>query len=109
MSAINSFLVENGLRISSNPCVSPDFCLDWPALRTRLLAAPGEGPLVHPKSGFSTAAGAWSLVEDSKTGDCAWKLIATVAAGAGKALADGATSGDGAVYFPATWENLLRL
>ncbi|MEY4005577.1 MAG: hypothetical protein RLZZ221_1673, partial [Verrucomicrobiota bacterium] len=33
MSAINRFLLENNLRITTNPCVSPDFCLDWPALR----------------------------------------------------------------------------
>jgi hypothetical protein len=109
MSAINSFLVENGLRISSNPCVSPDFCLDWPTLRARLVAGEGGGILVHPKSGFSTAAGAWSLIEDIGTGDCAWRLVPTGLDDAAKALADGARSGDGAVHFPATWENLLRL
>jgi hypothetical protein len=108
MSAINSFLVDSGLRISSNPCVSPDFCLDWPSLRSRLLAA-GGGPVAHLKSGFSTAVGAWSLVEDAGTGDCAWKLVPAAGADAVKVLADGAKSGDRAVYFPATWENLLRI
>jgi hypothetical protein len=108
MTPINSFLVKNGLRIADNPCISPDFCLDWPGLRARLLAADGA-LLVHPKSGFSTAAGAWSLVEDTRGGDCAWKLLPAGAAGADRALSDGATSGDGAVYFPATWANLLKL
>ena len=36
MSPINAFLLENGLRIAANPCVSPDFCLDWAALSERL-------------------------------------------------------------------------
>jgi hypothetical protein len=38
MRPINRFLLDNGLRIATNPCVSPDFCLDWPALAARLAA-----------------------------------------------------------------------
>ena len=38
MSAINQFLLRNNLRIAQNPCVSPDFCLDWPALLADLQA-----------------------------------------------------------------------
>ena len=36
--AINKFLVSNGLRIVDNPCISPDFCLDWAALAAKLTA-----------------------------------------------------------------------
>ena len=33
---INDFLVSNDLPIKSNPCVSPDFCLNWAALAFKL-------------------------------------------------------------------------
>jgi hypothetical protein len=33
---INSQLLEWGHRICSNPCISPDMCLDWPALAIQL-------------------------------------------------------------------------
>ena len=71
--AINRFLLANKLRIVTNPCVSPDFCLDWPALKTKLTK---NSPDIktHPQSLFATAAGKWLLLEDTKTGDCAWKL-----------------------------------
>ena len=36
MRGINRFLLDNNIRISYNPCISPDFCLDWPALRAKL-------------------------------------------------------------------------
>src|SRR5271165_6368576 len=108
MRPINRFLVRNGLLIAGNPCVSPDFCLDWPALRARLAA--GAADLAsYPKSRFETAAGAWTVVEDLRSGDCAWKLEASGAADPGLALADGVLAGPLAAYFPATWENLLRL
>src|ERR1700690_432528 len=108
MKPINGFLLQNSLRIATNPCVSPDYCLDWPGLRAKLLGAPNADIVVHPKSGFETDAGAGSLVEDPRSGDCAWKLVASGPADAAGALAEGAASG-GAAYFPATWENLLRL
>jgi len=53
MSAINRFLLEHNLRIATNPCVSPDFCLDWPALREQL--AKGTLLKVYPKSRFEPA------------------------------------------------------
>jgi hypothetical protein len=109
MSQINSFLVKSGLRIAQNPCISPDFCLDWPGLQARLTGPGGGDLLAHPKSGFSTAAGAWSLLEDPRSGDCAWKLVPAAPGGGRDALAGAAASGDGAVFFPATWENLLTL
>lgn len=99
MSAINEFLLKHDLRIASNPCVSPDFCLDWPALQGDLKAGKATE---YPKSRFATKAGDFTLVENS-LGDCAWKLHA-----AGSPLADGVVIGD-ATFFPATFANLLTL
>jgi hypothetical protein len=101
MSAINRFLLENNLRIASNPCVSPDFCLDWQTLSDQLRA--GKLIKVYPKSRFETAAGAWTLLE-STNGDCAWRLQ-----GRTDVLHDGIDLADGTQAFPATFENLLRL
>jgi hypothetical protein len=101
MSAINRFLLENNLRIATNPCVSPDFCLDWPALREQLrTGAPLQS---YPKSRFETKAGTWTLVENAP-GDCAWCLD-----GRTDALADGVDLASGGQAFPATFANLLRL
>lgn len=99
MSAINEFLLKNNLRIASNPCVSPDFCLDWPALRADLKAGKA---CEYAKSRFATKAGEFTLWENA-AGDCAWKLHA-----AGSPLADGVAI-DGATFFPATFANLLKL
>ena len=100
MSAINEFLLAHNLRIAQNPCISPDFCLDWPALMDDLRAGrAGE----HAKSRFDTAAGAWTLWENP-AGDCAWMLHANA-----HPLANGASLPDGSVAFPATWANLLTL
>ncbi|MDE3084853.1 MAG: hypothetical protein KGJ37_06520, partial [Verrucomicrobiota bacterium] len=104
MPAINRFLLKNNLRIATNPCVSPDFCLDWPALSAKLKVG-GAGLKAYSKSRFTTAAGAWTLVEDSATGDCAWRLEARAA----DLLEEGATLPDGATVFPASWNNLLKL
>jgi hypothetical protein len=104
---INQFLLKHGIRIADNPCVSPDFCLDWSALSAKLVA--GTAVIEWRKSSFDTAAGTWTLLEDEKTGDCAWRLQARHTGHAADVLAGGiALSGDLAV-FPATWENLLRL
>jgi hypothetical protein len=99
MSAINTFLLKHHLRIAQNPCVSPDFCLDWPALLADLRAGRA---CEYPKSRFATRAGEFALVENT-AGDCAWKLSATATP-----LADGVAHA-GATYFPATWQNLLTL
>lgn len=107
MSAINQFLVEHDLRIARNPCISPDFCLDWPALSAKLRI---DGTVSEwPKSQFETIAGKWSLVENAATGDCAWKLRAHAGRTAGDGLSDGTTLADGSTVFPATWNNLLYL
>jgi hypothetical protein len=100
---INRFLLSHGLRIAANPCISPDFCLDWPALSERI--AKGH-PAVQawPKSTFRTAAGAWTLLEDRETGDHAWKFTPSP----GTAPAVPLEGGVGDVY-PATFANLLTL
>jgi hypothetical protein len=107
MRPINRFLVENHLRIAANPCVSPDFCLDWPALLARLRT----GDLsVQPceRSAFRTAAGQWTLLEDRSTGDCAWRLERAAGVAGDGGLTDGADAGGFRVY-PATWDNLIAL
>src|SRR2546423_994456 len=38
MSSINQFLLKNKLLIATNPCVSPDFCLNWPAVEWAMSA-----------------------------------------------------------------------
>src|ERR1035438_3488202 len=108
MKPINRFLVGNGLLIARNPCVSPDFCLDWPALRARLAGGSAADLAVHPKSRFETAAGAWTLVEERRSGDYAWRLEPAGSADPGAALGEGA-AGPAGWHFPASWENLLRL
>ncbi|MBE2214016.1 MAG: hypothetical protein IAE82_09110 [Opitutaceae bacterium] len=107
MSPINRFLLQNNLRISSNPCVSPDFCLDWPTLRSKLQA--GGAVTVHAKSRFEIAAGFVTLLEDPATGDCAWRLDASHAGATAQGLSEGAALADGASVFPASFANLLVL
>ncbi|HYP16236.1 MAG TPA: tagaturonate epimerase family protein [Opitutus sp.] len=107
MKPINQFLLSNHLRIAQNPCVSPDFCLDWSALSAKLVG--GAALKVWAKSRFETAAGAWTLLEDDATGDCAWRLEAR-ASGASAGLLESGIALDGSlIVFPASWENLLRL
>lgn len=104
---INSFLLQHRLRIAHNPCVSPDFCLDWPALSGRLVS--GARVKEWPQSRFATAVGEWMLLEDEETGDCAWRLVASRPGAATSVLAGGVALSGELVVFPATWENLLRL
>jgi tagaturonate epimerase len=99
MSSINQFLLKNKLRVAQNPCVSPDFCLDWPALQADLKAGKVTE---YAKSRFATKAGDWTLLENA-AGDCAWKLHASASP-----LADGFAHA-GATCFPASWANLLKL
>jgi hypothetical protein len=104
---VNLFLLQNGLRIAQNPCISPDCCLDWPALAQKLQA--GRQLQVWSKSLFATAAGSWTLLEDDATGDCAWILQPPASARLPGALAQGIALDGDRHAFPATWENLLRL
>jgi hypothetical protein len=106
MRSINQFLLQNGLRISTNPCVSPDFCLDWAELAAKLRGAGAAKE--WPKSRFETAAGVWTLVEDDATGDCAWRLHVHDGSRPPD-LSDGHALAGNVTVFPASWENLLRL
>ncbi len=106
MRGINRFLLDNNIRISDNPCISPDFCLDWPALRAKVQ---NSAAAERSSSGFETPAGRWVLLEDETTCDCAWKLAPREPGTGGDALDDGVALGDGNIAFPATWDNLLRL
>jgi len=100
MSSINQFLLKYNLRVAQNPCVSPDFCLDWMGL----LADARAGRItIHAKSRFPTKVGDWMLLENA-AGDCAWQLFANAAP-----LDGGAPLADGTTVFPATWGNLLKL
>ena len=107
MSGINAFLLKNEIFIANNPCVSPDFCLDWAAFSARLTK--GERVTTHEKSAFETKAGSFTLVEDG-LGEHAWVLSPkTSSSDALKTLADGVVLGDGRVAFAASWKNLLTL
>ncbi|OYU98618.1 MAG: hypothetical protein CFE26_27275, partial [Verrucomicrobiales bacterium VVV1] len=107
MSAINTFLLQNNLRIATNPCVSPDFCLDWPALLGKLNS--GAEIITYTKSRFSTDLGEFTLIEDKETGDCAWQLESKNLGALAGALLDGFSKPGGPAFFPATFANLLRL
>jgi hypothetical protein len=112
MQGINRFLLDHGLRISSNPCVSPDFCLDWAELGAKIAA--GGTLKVWAQSRFETTAGVWTLIEDEPTGDCGWRLEVRSRTPHRENpdlvhLAGGVWLSEQAVAFPATWGNLLRL
>jgi len=103
---LNSFLMENRITIALNPCISPDFCLDWPSLRAKIEAS--QEIVFHEASEFETRHGRWKLVEDSGTGDCAW-CLQLGDENEPKGLLKGEFSRDQTVFFPATWENLLMM
>jgi hypothetical protein len=103
MPTINEFLLQHRLRIRENPCISPDFCLDWGALLGDLRT--GSGLVQHPRSRFRLEAGELELVENA-AGDHAWVLVGP---GPLELLEGGAALDGGRVAFPATWANLLRL
>ncbi|MDF3058271.1 MAG: hypothetical protein K0R17_2486 [Rariglobus sp.] len=110
MSLINRFLLEHDLRISSNPCISPDCCLDWATLRAKALGEAANAVKFYEKSRFETAIGIWCLFED-ETGDCGWQLEPRRGAIADSwvtGLQDGVLA-NGYWVFPATFENLVRL
>ncbi|MFP6894528.1 MAG: tagaturonate epimerase family protein, partial [Opitutales bacterium] len=107
MKPINKFLLDNALRITDNPCVSPDFCIDWEGLQSDL--ASDSGIVNHDKSGVSTSHGAWSLVEN-RHGDHAWRLTPADPDAAGvEQILENRTEINGHVYFPASFENLIRI
>ena len=105
MKPINQFLVSNGIRIATNPCISPDFCLDWDELKAHLSSE--KGIVVYHQSSFETSVGEWTLVEDAN-GDHAWRLQATGLNSTSVGLEDGCEIAE-ATYFPATFENLIAM
>lgn len=105
MKAINQYLRSNSLLIADNPCVSPDYCLDWERMIRDI--RDGDGILEFPKSRFKTAAGEWQLVRNAKQ-DHAWKLVPLEPV-SGLACMDSGELVAGSVYFPATYENLITL
>jgi hypothetical protein len=109
MPSINGFLTKNKLRIATNPCVSPDFCLDWKALSTKAKGKKAPSLTHYRLSGFETAAGRWSLFEDPVTGDCGWQLDAAGQGDVLDVLSDGISAGPGRAIFPATFANLLKI
>ena len=62
MSPINAFLLKHKLRIATNPCVSPDYCLDWEALAAKLRKG-DAGVKTYEKSRFATKLGEFVLLE----------------------------------------------
>ena len=107
MSPINSFLLAHQLRIATNPCVSPDFCLDWAALSAAALQG---GVTIFAKSQFETRLGTWVLFEDAATGDCGWRLESKGATADVAALDLGVSGAEKRqAFFPATFANLLKL
>ena len=107
---INRFCLDHGLRLADHPCISPDWCLDWPALRRRVAAE--HAPMAtmtlrqHHQASFAIAGGEVALVED-EAGDHAW--VVRGAAARAELLADGAQIGPTAWAYPASWRNLLAL
>ncbi len=51
---VNAFLIKNNIFIKDNPCISPDYCLNWEKVRLSLEDGKFQ---VFSKSKFSTAQG----------------------------------------------------
>lgn len=99
-SGINAFLLQHNLRIAHNPCISPDFCLDWTGLQKDLRS---ESALTtFSKSGFDVAGGHVRLVANAE-GDHAWLVDGKID------LEDGVELQSGCRAYPATFTNLLKL
>ena len=109
MTRINDFLLKHGILIKDNPCISPDFCLNWAALAAKLQAgAPTKdwsAVITHEPSRFALPSGQVRLLECPDTGDHCW----FVDGGKGDLLADGVHLGGQRWAYPASWANLLTL
>lgn len=104
MSPINHFLLDHQLRISNNPCISPDFCLDWKSLQANI--ATENGIVQYTQTEFQTASGNFILVEDGY-GDHAWRLETSEPTDPGD-LEQGTKMGD-FFYYPASYQNLIAI
>lgn len=102
MKPINQFLLDHNIRIADNPCISPDFCLDWPALSASIAA---NAVTHHQASRVDTSYGTFSLVSNAQ-GDHAWKLTLSDGKSAPDTFTNGKLIGD-AYYYPTTFENLI--
>lgn len=100
-SPINRFLLSHNLDLNANPCISPDFCLDWQRCQKNISR---ERYQSYPKSLTQVGASSLTLIEDHD-GDHAWK---TSGALDDAFLHDGFGCAD-ALYFPAHYENLILL
>ncbi len=105
MKAINRFLLSNGFDLQTNPCVSPDFCLDPERLRASLVAGQARS---FPKANLSLPQGTVALWEDQH-GDHAWVIHPTGGTPVSTLLAEGFALANGSWAFPASFENLLRI
>ncbi len=101
MTAINEFLLANGFDLKSNPCVSPDYCLDWSRCQQNIRNGSYQE---HGKSRIDLPQGALTLVED-ETGDHAWRLQGEKATA--DFMRDGVEVASGDFVFPASYENLI--
>ena len=117
---INRFLLERDILIKDNPCVSPDFCINWPGLCVKLGSGDVSSVLeVYAVSKFESASGTWHLAEDKSTGDYAWLLKASKSSGqsakrqktVASSLLEGIelSSASFTHAYPATWANCLKL
>jgi tagaturonate epimerase len=122
--AINRFLIEHGIRIRTNPAISPDLCLDPAGLERAVRGAAaaleallraeretGVRPLaagrvdLYPASELCLAGSRAFVVEERETGDAG--LVVSGAAPA--ALASRVSLGPGLELVPLLFENLAPL
>ncbi len=101
---INRFLLKHNIRIANNPCISPDFCLDWSGLQDNIRRG---SILEHCASQIQLPSGSITLVSDA-TGDHAWKCQLTQEGSSCDGLGQGMEL-DGIDYYPCTYENLIAL
>ncbi|MBD3421734.1 MAG: hypothetical protein GF398_16595 [Chitinivibrionales bacterium] len=121
-SRINSFLIENGIRIKDNPAISPDLTLDFKDVIARLdahktllsgltpqnaeaLASQLSAIILWPKSCFAINTCSYFVVENPESGDHA--LISTGEPHAGFEATEAI---DNDVYaIPLLWHNCINL
>jgi hypothetical protein len=105
-SSINAFLTRNSIWIKNNPCVSPDFCLNWDRFTDGIKG--GVELTEHKSSSFSSVHGEWILVED-QWGDHAWRLVMSGGINEDLHPLSNGFEAEEFTYFPASFENLVRL
>jgi hypothetical protein len=109
---INDFCRRTGIAITANPCVSPDFCLDWPGLARRLKAEAQPSATLtlarYAHARITVAGASLDLVSD-EMGDHAWVARSPDGKAPLDLLDQGIDLGGGHAGFPATWANLLRI